>query len=622
MTFTTVTGMTSKICSTKNKGDRLQPHFSASQKAGAVLLTAVCTMLLLITPCRSQNFKPVRVGDTFTPFTLTSNLSTKELEVLKLPAAQKTISLNDLKADIVVVEMLNVHCHTCQLQMPVFNKLWDAIQADKVLKSKVAMIGITVGNNAEEIVAFHQEFQPRYPILADPFKAVYNSLSDPKGTPQTYLIRRDTGQKWFILYHHRGAVDSHDIYLEKIKGFFKTSLEGTEPGYRVPQVIMQELQKKYSAQSFTSKQILLYFPSSVTFPLETDSRNRKNQMPVLLSLLKDDKLALVIIGTLNQLFPAQDLATLGATPGTFLLDDGNGMFKKLFAVDENPLICLINDAGGIVYRGGALTSAQAAEVLEGTVPALTSSLSDDELMALLQGAMKEINPEIDLVDKKEMTGGSAVYVGFTPLSIRADEGVLFGRVVSKYSICDVCHDVHFYFIFDQSGKLLAVKSIKLTKYGNADFTPDDLEKLQGSLGGKNLFRAIPFDPAVDAITQGTMSSYLVFEGVNDTRTVLGEFKENGFRKEHWKEQCLANLCQIKKALLLYKQSGASDKLILEDQTSLNMSLLKPFLSSAQAVQCPTRGKYLLIGDAPLCSTHGMNILPCPGEEGAGAAAEE
>lgn len=620
MTFTSVTRLNRTSNSMQSRIARFQPRLIEWRQAASVMFTALCALLFVITPCLSKTFKPVRVGDTFAPFTLESNLTQQELQALKL-RPQKTISLNDLKAEIVVVEMLNVHCHTCQLQMPVFNKLWDAIQADKVLKSKVAMIGITVGNTAEEITAFHQEFQPRYPILADPFKTVYNSLSDPKGTPQTYIIRRDTGNDWFILYHHRGAVDSHDIYLEKIKGFFKTSLEGIDPGYRVPRIVLQELHNKYPTQSFAAKQMLLYFPSIITFPLETDSRNRKNQMPLLRSLLKDDKLALVIIGNLNQLFPAPELAALGATPGIFLLDDHSGALKKLFAVDENPRICLINAAGGIVYRGASLTAAQAGEVLEGTVPALTSSLSDDELMALLQGTMKEINPEINLVEKKEMAGGNAVYVGFTPLSIRADEGVLFGMVVSKYSICDVCHDIHFYFIFDQSGKLLAIKPIKLTKYGNVDFTQDDMEKLQGRLGGKSLFSPISFDPAVDAITQGTMSSYLVFEGVNDTRTALGDFKENGFRKEYWKDQCLANLCEIKKALALYKQSGATDTLILEDQTSLNMNVLKPFLSSAKAAQCPTRGKYLLIGDAPLCSTHGMNILPCPGEEGAGAAAE-
>jgi hypothetical protein len=235
--------------------------------------------------------------------------------------------------------------------------------------------------------------------------------------------------------------------------------------------------------------------------------------------------------------------------------------------------------------------------------------------------MKEINPDLGWVEKKELAGGAAVYVGFTPLSARADEGVLFGRVVSKYSICDVCHDIHFYFIFDGSGQLISFKPIKLTKYGNVDFNQEDIDKLQGHLGGKDLFKVIPFDPAVDAISRGTMSTYLVFEGINDTRTTLNDFKGNGFRKEVWKEECHAHLCQLQKAIRLFKQSGASGTLTLEDQTSLNTALIKPYLLSPKAATCPTGGKYLLIGESPLCSSHGMNLQPCPEDAGEAAAGQ-
>ena len=578
------------------------------------LLPVLFAALFSTAPCWSQDYKPVRVGDFFLPFTLKNNLSKQELEALKL-TEQKTISLNDFKAEIIIIEMLNVHCHTCQLQVPVFNQLWDTIQSDAVLKSKVAMVGITVGNTAQEIITFQKSFQPRYPVLADPLKEVFNSLSNPKGTPQTYLVRRDLAGKWFILHHHRGAVDSHEIYLQKIKEFFKTSLEGVEPGYRVPQVLMQSLEKNYPAQSFDSQRILLYFPSTVTFPLETDSRNRENQMPVLRSLLGEENLALVIIGALNQLFPPQELATLTATSGIFLLEDVTGTLRKLFEVAENPLICLINDSGGIVYRAGSLPAARAEEVLEGTFPELKPSLGEAELLALMQQSMREINRDIASVEKKELVGGGAVYVGFTPLSARAFEGVLFGRVVSKYSICDVCHDIHYYFIFDQNGHLISFKPIHVTKYGNVTLDQQDIDKIQGRLAGKDLFTFIPFDPEVDAVSQATMSSYLIFEGINETEAALSIFKENGFRKEFWKELCLANLCQIKKALSLLKQKGVTGSLTLEDNTTIDVAKLKPFLPSPGVAQCPAEGKYLLIGEIPLCSTHGMNLQTCPEDAG-------
>ena len=84
-------------------------------------------------------------------------------EALKLPE-QETISLKDFKAEIMIIEMLNVHCHTCQLQMPVFNGLAEAIQSDAFLTSRVAMLGITVGNNAASLVGKFIWFGPFKPL--------------------------------------------------------------------------------------------------------------------------------------------------------------------------------------------------------------------------------------------------------------------------------------------------------------------------------------------------------------------------------------------------------------------------------------------------------------------------
>ena len=94
------------------------------------------------------------------------------------------------------------------------------------------------------------------------------------------------------------------------------------------------------------------------------------------------------------------------------------------------------------------------------------------------------------------------------------------------------------------------------------------------------------------------------------RTVLNDFHGNGFRKEYWKEICLAHLCQIKHALSLLKKKEPAAVLTLEDQTSINIAQLKPYMPSPEASQCPNGGKYLLIGEIPICSIHGMNLKPC------------
>ncbi|MDX1778125.1 MAG: redoxin domain-containing protein, partial [Thermodesulfobacteriota bacterium] len=258
----------------------------------------VTSMLVFSSPLsRSQECKLVKVGDPFPLFTLTSNLTLEEQKSLNLPQ-EKTLSFEQFTSEILIIELLNIYCHTCQQQVPIFNQLWDSVQADPMLKNKVAILGITVGNNAREVAKFQKSFKPQYPILADQDKEVFNCLGNLKGTPQTYILKKDPSGKWYIQYHHRGAVSSPETYLRKVKELLKGSLEGIEPGYKVPQSFIQTLKKSYPNQSFDQTEMLVYFPSANTSPLEGDMRNTTTQMKVLLSLIGEESLAIVIIGFL------------------------------------------------------------------------------------------------------------------------------------------------------------------------------------------------------------------------------------------------------------------------------------------------------------------------------------
>lgn len=558
----------------------------------------------------SKECIPVTRGDPFPTFTLKNNLSQKEMEALQL-SPQESISLKDFTSEIIIIELLNVYCHTCQLQVPIFNRLWDALQSNKNLKSKVTILGITVGNNAKEINKFRKSFNAHYPILADPPKKVFDCLGNLKGTPQTYLLRKDPSGKWFILYHHRGAVNSHETYLKKVKDLFKGSLEGIEPGYKVPKRLLTTLKLRYPSASFEQKKILIYFPSPSTFPLGDDIRNTASQMKVLLSLITEERFTTVIIGFLNRIFPLKELEMLRKIPNIFLLEDGMGILASRFEVAENPLICLVNDSGRIVYRADSLTPARAEELLKGNVPQLKPNLTERELLALMQKSMKEVNNKIGKVAKKELDNSVTIYLGLT--NAEKEEASLFGRVVSKYSICDVCHDIHYYYILDQNGYFVSFNPIHITKYGNIPWNSKDIEKINSRILGKYAFKHLSFNPYVDAVSQATMSSYLIFDGLNEAEPILKDFKDNGFRKEYWREICLNNLCQIKKGIAILKQKGITDKITLEDQTSIDWSGLKTYLPSLNIAKCPNGGKYLLIGEIPVCSIHGMNLQPCPAE---------
>ncbi len=559
----------------------------------------------------AQKSTPKRVGDPFPPFSLKNNLSTQEIKALRL-SPKESITLNDFPFKIILLELLNVHCHTCKEQVPVYNQLWDSLQTNQILKTNAALFAITVGNTTKEITAFQKSFTARYPILADSSKGVFDSLGNlKKGTPQTYLLKKDPSGKWYIVYHHQGPVSSYEIYLRKIEEFFKSDLEGIEPGYKVPQLFFETLKKNYPDESFEHKRVLLYFPALDMFPLDDDIRNTGPQMKVLHSFINEEKLAIVITGFLSRIFSPEELEKLQKIPTVFLLEDERETLANRFAMGENPLICLVNDSGRIVYRAYSLTSARAEELLKGRVSQLTPNLTKKELLKLMQNTMKAVENTIEKVNTKELVSDETIYLGFT--GAETQEVSLVGRIVSKYSICDVCHDVHFYYILDQKGHLVFFNPIDLTKFGNVTWDPQDIRKLKSGVMEKDLFKPLPFDPYVDAVSQATMTSYLIFEGLNDTRKILQDFSDSGFRKAYWKEICLNNLCQIKKAMALLKNMGQSDSVTLEDHTTLDTGKLQPYFPPHTSAQCPTGGNYLLIGEDPLCSIHGMKLEPCSEE---------
>jgi hypothetical protein len=385
-------------------------------------------------------------------------------------------------------------------------------------------------------------------------------------------VQKDASGKWFILYHHTGAINSHETYLRKIREALKGDLEGVEPGYKVPQTLFKTLKRTYPDESFEKKRILLYFPSRTTFSLDGDIRNTASQMKVLLSLIGEQNLAIVITGFLNQMFHREELETLKKVSHIYLIEDTMGILLSLFNVSENPLICFVNDSGRIVFRSDSLTPARAEALLKGKSSRLSPNLTDSELLDMMQNSMKKISNKIEKVTVRELESGEKIYLGFSDPA--KGEASLFGIVVSKYSICDVCHDIHYYYILDQNGHIVALEIIYATKYGNVYLSEKDIEKLRSRTVGKDAFKNIEFDPYLDAVSQATMSSYLIFDGLNDAKSILAHFKDNGFRREYWREICLDNLCAIKEVITLLDENEASKSITLEDQVSLDIEKLR------------------------------------------------
>jgi uncharacterized protein with FMN-binding domain len=145
--------------------------------------------------------------------------------VLKTPAQDKDrtylgvsggahFKIQDLKAKVILVEIMNVYCAACQNQAPLYNQLFDLIQSDPTAREQIKMIGIAVANNQEEVDTFRDHFQVRYPIITDPDYIIHGAVGGGP-TPFSIMVRIDPKGKSALV------ADAHLGVNEKIQGLFQ-----------------------------------------------------------------------------------------------------------------------------------------------------------------------------------------------------------------------------------------------------------------------------------------------------------------------------------------------------------------------------------------------------------------
>lgn len=123
-----------------------------------------------------------------------------------------------MNATILLIEVFSTYCTSCPKNVPILNTVYSAVEDDPVLKGKVKVIGIAVGNTGNEIESFKKEYKVLYPVLSDLLFTLHKSLGNPR-VPYTILIRKNVKGN-IVVYVHQGVIDSPDLILNNIRGFF------------------------------------------------------------------------------------------------------------------------------------------------------------------------------------------------------------------------------------------------------------------------------------------------------------------------------------------------------------------------------------------------------------------
>ena len=558
----------------------------------AKFFTLAFATLLAVSAASGTAFA-INVGDPFPLFSRENILSPQECAYLRI-APDKEFSLTDLSHDIIIIEFLNVYCHTCRMQVEIFNDLFKTIQQDTDLSKRVCIIGIAVGNSPDEIQDFKKNFGALYPILSDKEKVIFNTTGNVQGTPHTYILRKEDQR--FIIDYHAGGVTSKDRYLNTVKFALRGTFAGTTPGNRVPAFALKTAQGTVDDKQLSGKRSILYFPSSKKFPVENDTRNRGNQVRIFMEIARKFPDVPVLVFQ----YPGFSLPKGLTTANFYAGDPVDAPAMAQFISADGPMVYFINQYGRISFKDEGMTLYNAEAIISGkgeykAVP----EAKEDDIVKLIKVHIEKGGKKSVAIEKEVLDNGNAVYV--VTLEPRRDGVFLFARLESKSSLCDVCHDSHFFYVLDQDGAIVDFFPLQLTKLGNVPWADEDVAKIKKQVLGKSIFETFPFNPRADAVTTATMSSSLVYEALNNEKNVFAEFKGYKFRYEHWKQLCQKNMCTV--AIKIAEMKKTQPELVADD------ALLQRVSKDLKA-GCPLDGTYIYLEGNILCSNHGMMPGDC------------
>jgi len=157
--------------------------------------------------------------------------------------------------------------------------------------------------------------------------------------------------------------------------------------------------------------------------------------------------------------------------------------------------------------------------------ALVPPQSDAELETLVRSSFAAQGDAMEDFRRLELDSGRHV---FTASVVRDGERQpLFAEITSRSAICDVCHDVHFFYVFDRQGMILAFEPLHLTKYGNVEWNEAEVAGFARRVLGRPLVAGWNFDPQTDAVSSATMTSAIIFNSLDRGEELLEELREQG-----------------------------------------------------------------------------------------------
>ena len=450
--------------------------------------------------------EPLGPGEPFPDFTHVNNLNTDECGYLGI-APGADFRLGALGPDLVVLEFMNVFCDMCREDVDLYNELYDISRGSSDLGGAFAVLGIAVGNSFDEVMQFSDELVVRYPILLDTDREILNLTGSVRGAPQTYVLQRMDGR--YVIRHFSRSATGRDEYLAMLRAHLGRK---PDPPAQVFSYCLMIGGKNYTEKQFAGSRVLLYFPVAKTYPHASDTRNTARQIDVLRRVLAgqpDMKIFLVEPEGNGR----TTLQGIELPPGITRATGDPSLFDRLARPDQ-PTVYYVDAGGSAVFKGQALTLSALRSMVDGRYRA-EPDMPEADIISLITRTLAAQDRDV-LETAKTGLDGHTLY----RTSTRDPARFYFSVLESSPSLCDLCHDSHFIYSVDSQGTIVAFMPVWLPKRGNVSWSEEEIARYRAAFTGRSIFETFPFNAAHDAVSGATITSSIVYDGINRGKAIF------------------------------------------------------------------------------------------------------
>ncbi|MGQ9797204.1 TlpA family protein disulfide reductase [Desulfosoma sp.] len=156
------------------------------------------------------------VGGTFPSITLEAPKDAAMRAYLGIGEAQ-TFTVNQVDADVVVVEIFSMYCPYCQREAPVVNAFYELAQKKNRPGKTLKILGIGAGNTAFEVDVFGKKYKVPFPLIPDGNYVVHKTLGQVR-TPYFIVLQRGPNGKRTVVCSQAGSFGSPEDFYRRLMG--------------------------------------------------------------------------------------------------------------------------------------------------------------------------------------------------------------------------------------------------------------------------------------------------------------------------------------------------------------------------------------------------------------------